>query len=51
MKEDHEQAELETYRRKIITLTKEIEFLKQQIAEETKLKYEAYKKIAALTSR
>jgi len=48
--DNHEASELEIYRRQILVLSKEIEFLKQQIAEENKAKYEAYKKIAELTT-
>jgi len=47
---DHEASELEVYRRRVLVLSKEIDFLKQQIAEENKAKYEAYKKIAELTT-
>lgn len=47
---NHEASELEMYRRQILILNKEIEFLKQQIAEENKAKYDAYKKIAELTT-
>lgn len=48
---NHEQSELEVYRRRILHLENEITLLKQQIAEENELKYDAYKKIAELTSR
>lgn len=48
---NHEESELEMFRRQILVLNKEIEFLKQQIAEENKAKYDAYKKIAELTTQ
>lgn len=48
--DNHEASELEFYRRQFLILNKEIELLKQQVAEENKAKYEAYKKIAELTT-
>ena len=48
---NHEESELEVYRRQLLVLSKEIDFLKQQIAEENKAKYDAYRKIAELTTK
>ena len=47
---NHEFSELEIYRRKILSLEQEIDMLKEQIAQENKAKYEAWKKIAELTT-
>ena len=47
---NHEFSELEIYRRKILCLEQEIDMLKEQIAQENKAKYEAWTKIAELTT-
>jgi len=47
---DHEKSELELYRRKVVSMSHEIDLLKEAIAEETKQKYAAYKRIAELTT-
>jgi cell division protein FtsL len=47
---NHEKSELEMYRRKVVSMSNEIDLLRSQIAEETKQKYAAYIKIAELTS-
>ena len=49
---NHEKSELEMYRRKVVSMSNEIDLLRSQIAEETKQKYAAYiKKLNLLVIR
>jgi len=47
---DHENTEAEVYRRSMLKMESEIDMLKRIIVEEQKQKYDAYKRIAELTS-
>lgn len=46
---NHENTEHERMRRVIVGLTNEIRLLKQMLHEESKAKYEAYRRISELT--
>ena len=48
--ENHQNSELELFRKKVIELTSSIELLKRQLAEETKEKYKLLQRIKELTS-
>jgi|DEB0MinimDraft_6_1074348.scaffolds.fasta_scaffold109690_2 hypothetical protein len=47
---NHEDSNAEIYRRQILALEDTIKLLKRNLLEESKLKYDAYKRIGELTS-
>ena len=47
--ENHQNSELELFRKKVVQLTSTIDLLKKQIAEETKEKYKLLQRIRELT--
>jgi len=47
---NHEDSNAEIYRRQILALEDTIQLLKRNLLEESKMKYDAYKRISELTS-
>ena len=47
---NHDDSNAEIYRRQILALEDTIKLLKRNLLEESKLKYDAYKRIGELTS-
>lgn len=45
---NHELTETELYRKSVVNLTQRVEILEQAVADEQKMKYNAYKRIADL---